>query len=75
MLKTGPAKHAVMAMSLNPFRAMVKFAERSPIEFPTASTVAPINVAGMPQSTPVNVNTSTRISAMRSIQVAAIMNP
>ena len=75
MLKTGPAKHAVIAILANPFLAMVTFAERSAIELPQASTVSPRILFGIRRVTPRNSRRATSLSAIASIQVAAITNP
>mmetsp|Transcript_12809 Transcript_12809/g.18256 ORF Transcript_12809/g.18256 Transcript_12809/m.18256 type:complete len:115 (+) Transcript_12809:403-747(+) len=59
MLKTGPAKHAVIAMLARPFLAMVMLAERSPMEFPQASMVSPMMEFGILKTTPRKVRTRT----------------
>ena len=51
-LKIGPAKQAVMAMLLRPFRAIVVLVERSPTEFPHASTVRPSTSCEIPERVP-----------------------
>lgn len=75
ILKTGPAKHAVMAMLANPLRAMVMLADKSPIELPHAKTVSPIIVPGICKTTPVKSKTATKWFATKSIHVAAIAKP
>ena len=72
MLKTGPAKQAVIAIFASPFFAMVAFAARSAIELPQARIVRPIIGEGMWQTTPRKFNRLTKRSAMASIQVAAM---
>ena len=47
MLNSGPAKHAEMAIS-GSVRATAKFATRSPIDAPQASTVWPKKVSSIP---------------------------
>mmetsp|Transcript_8251 Transcript_8251/g.10167 ORF Transcript_8251/g.10167 Transcript_8251/m.10167 type:complete len:82 (-) Transcript_8251:1346-1591(-) len=75
MLKTGPAKHAVMAILPRPFLAIVMLAPKSPMEVPTARTVSPITELGILQMTPIKVNRSTKLSAISSSHVAAMTKP
>ncbi len=75
ILKTGPAKHAVTAMLVNPFLAMVTLADKSLIEFPNANIVTPMIVFGIRKRTPRNDKSCMRHSAMESIHVAATMKP
>jgi len=74
-LKTGPAKQAVMAMLVNPFFAMVTFADKSLMEFPNANIVTPMMVLGIRKRTPRKDKSCMRHSAMESIHVAATMKP
>ncbi|VEU41798.1 unnamed protein product [Pseudo-nitzschia multistriata] len=75
ILKTGPAKQAVIAMFASPFRAIVIFALRSPTEFPQARMVRPIMAPGMCKMMPMKFSRATKRSAMKSIHVAAITKP
>lgn len=74
-LKDGPAKHPVVAMSGIPFRAMARFADRSPMLLPHDSTVRPRMVEGILLMVPANWSNPTRASAILSIHVAAMKNP
>ena len=74
-LKAGPAKTAVVAMLGSPFFARARFADKSPIELPIASTVIPRIPGGIRRNVPKNCNKSTRALPILSIQVAAIKNP
>mmetsp|Transcript_7529 Transcript_7529/g.26293 ORF Transcript_7529/g.26293 Transcript_7529/m.26293 type:complete len:295 (+) Transcript_7529:754-1638(+) len=75
MLKTGPAKHAVMAMLPRPFLAMATFVEKSPTELPHARTVMPRTGSGIRARTPKNSSVETNSSAKTSIHVAATTKP
>ena len=75
MLKMGPAKQAVMAMLAKPFLAMAMLALKSAMEFPQAKMVSPIMDPGIFKTMPTKLRTSTKWSAIKSTQVAAMTNP
>lgn len=75
MLKTGPARHPVTAISPNPFFAIATFAFISPRQLPTASNVSPKRDFGRPKIRPMTLRRSITKSEVNEIQTMDIANP
>lgn len=75
MLKTGPAKQAVIAMLLKFLRAIATLLLKSATELPHARMVKPIIGPGILSTIPIKSSIATRLSAIKSIHVAPIKKP
>ena len=62
-------------MLVKPFLAIVTFADKSLMEFPSANIVTPMIVSGILKRTPRNFKREIRHSAIVSIHVAATIKP
>mmetsp|Transcript_9858 Transcript_9858/g.24589 ORF Transcript_9858/g.24589 Transcript_9858/m.24589 type:complete len:205 (-) Transcript_9858:188-802(-) len=71
MLKTGPAKEAVIETLPSPRLAMARLLLKSPTELPHAMTVIPKMLSSMPVMDPTKATTQTSSVAMKLIHSAA----